>query len=182
MWPHRLYGSWNFPGQNTGEGSLSLLHRIFPTQGLNPGLLHCRRILHSLSYQGSPTHIYIYPCIYSVHRLLFHISVLPSEILFCLKNFLLVKWVLVYEWNIFLASMWKSSNSVTNEGKITVFYHCSFRSVFFFFFFFCLSSFTTFSLLLFSIVLLRQWHPTPVLLPGKSHGRRNLVGCSPWDR
>ena len=26
----------------------------------------------------------------------------------------------------------------------------------------------------------RQWHPTPVLLPGKSHGWRNLVGCSPW--
>ena len=28
----------------------------------------------------------------------------------------------------------------------------------------------------------RQWHPTPVLLPGKSHGRRSLVGCGPWDR
>ena len=28
----------------------------------------------------------------------------------------------------------------------------------------------------------RHWHPTPVLLPGKSHGRRSLVGCSPWDR
>ena len=28
----------------------------------------------------------------------------------------------------------------------------------------------------------RQWHPTPLLLPGKSHGRRNLVGCSPWGR
>ena len=26
----------------------------------------------------------------------------------------------------------------------------------------------------------RQWHPTPVLLPGKFHGRRSLVGCSPW--
>ena len=26
----------------------------------------------------------------------------------------------------------------------------------------------------------KQWHPTPVLLPGKSHGRRSLVGCSPW--
>ena len=26
----------------------------------------------------------------------------------------------------------------------------------------------------------RQWRPTPVLLPGKSHGRRSLVGCSPW--
>ena len=28
--------------------------------------------------------------------------------------------------------------------------------------------------------LRRQWHPTPVLLPGKSHGRRSLMGCSPW--
>ena len=27
-----------------------------------------------------------------------------------------------------------------------------------------------------------QWHPTPVLLPGKSHGRRSLVDCSPWGR
>ena len=26
-----------------------------------------------------------------------------------------------------------------------------------------------------------QWHPTAVLLPGKSHGQRSLVGCSPWD-
>ena len=30
--------------------------------------------------------------------------------------------------------------------------------------------------------MLRQWHPTPVLLPGESHGRRSLVGCSPWGR
>ena len=28
----------------------------------------------------------------------------------------------------------------------------------------------------------RRWHPTPVLLPGKSHGRRSLIGCSPWGR
>ena len=28
----------------------------------------------------------------------------------------------------------------------------------------------------------RQWQPTPVLLPGKSHGRRSVVGCSPWGR
>ena len=38
-------------------------------------------------------------------------------------------------------------------------------------------------LLVSSIVLRRrQWQPTPVLLPGKSHGWRRLVGCSPWDR
>ena len=39
--------------------------------------------------------------------------------------------------------------------------------------------------LLISFVLTRrrrQWHPTPVLLPGKSRGRRSLVGCSPWGR
>ena len=28
----------------------------------------------------------------------------------------------------------------------------------------------------------RQWHPTPLLLPGKSHGQRSLEGCSPWGR
>ena len=45
---------WNFPGQNTGVGSLSLLQGIFPTQGLNPGLPHCRWILYQLSHKGSP--------------------------------------------------------------------------------------------------------------------------------
>ena len=33
-----------------------------------------------------------------------------------------------------------------------------------------------------SVLWRRQWHPTPVLLPGKSHGWRSLVGCSPWGR
>ena len=41
------------PGQNTGVGSLSLLQGIFPTQGSNGGLPHCRRILYQLSYQES---------------------------------------------------------------------------------------------------------------------------------
>ena len=54
LWPHGLYSAWNSPGQNTGVGSLSLLQGIFPTQGLNPGLPHCRRILYQLSHQGSP--------------------------------------------------------------------------------------------------------------------------------
>ena len=39
--------------KNTGVGSLSLLQRIFLTQDLNRGLLHCRQILFQLSYQGS---------------------------------------------------------------------------------------------------------------------------------
>ena len=40
--------------RDTGVGSLSLLQRIWPTQELNRGLLHCRWILYQLSYQGSP--------------------------------------------------------------------------------------------------------------------------------
>ena len=52
--PHGLYSPWNSPGQNTGVGSLSLLQGIFPTQGSNPGLLYCRKILNQLSHQGSP--------------------------------------------------------------------------------------------------------------------------------
>ena len=37
-------------------------------------------------------------------------------------------------------------------------------------------------LLILIYIWLRQWHPTPVLLPGKSHEQRSLVGCSPWGR
>ena len=51
--PHGLYSPWNSPGQNTGVGSLSFLQGIFQTQGLNPGLPHCRWIHYQLSHQGS---------------------------------------------------------------------------------------------------------------------------------
>ena len=42
------------PGKNTGVGCLALLPGIFSSQGLNPGLLHCRQVLYHLSHQGSP--------------------------------------------------------------------------------------------------------------------------------
>ena len=45
---------WNSPGQNTGFDSLSILQGIFPTQGSNPGLPHCRQILYQLRNKGSP--------------------------------------------------------------------------------------------------------------------------------
>ena len=61
--PHGLYSPWNSPGQNTRVGSLSLLQGIFPTQGSNPGLPHCRRILYQLSYpnklRDNPGHLLI---------------------------------------------------------------------------------------------------------------------------
>ena len=59
--PHGLYSPWNSPGQNTRVGSLSLLQRIFPTQGSNPGLPRCRQILYQLSYQGNLMLVWLWP-------------------------------------------------------------------------------------------------------------------------
>ena len=52
--PTRLICPWPYPGRNTGGGCHPLLQGIFSTQGVNLGLLHCRRILYHLSHQGSP--------------------------------------------------------------------------------------------------------------------------------
>ena len=52
--PHR-YTVLGILGQHAGVGSLSLLQGIFPTQGSNPGLPHCRRILYQLSHEGNST-------------------------------------------------------------------------------------------------------------------------------
>ena len=54
FWPHGLYSPWNSPGQNTRVGSLSILQGIFLTQGLKPGLPHCRQTLYQLCHKGSP--------------------------------------------------------------------------------------------------------------------------------
>ena len=49
----RLLHPWDFPAKGTGVGCHFLLQGIFPTQGLNPGLPHCRQTLYRLSHQGS---------------------------------------------------------------------------------------------------------------------------------
>ena len=51
--PTRLLHPWDFPGKNTGVGCHFLLQEIFPTQGLNPSLPHCRQMFYHLSHQGS---------------------------------------------------------------------------------------------------------------------------------
>ena len=53
--PTRLLCPWDFPGKDTGVGCHFLLQGIFPTQGLNPGLLHYRQILLLTELQGKPT-------------------------------------------------------------------------------------------------------------------------------
>ena len=52
--PTRFLYPRDFPGKNIGVGCHFLLQRIFPTQGSNPGLRHCRQMLYRLSHQRSP--------------------------------------------------------------------------------------------------------------------------------
>ena len=54
LWPQGRCSPGNSLGQSTGVGGLSLLQGIISTQGSNPGLLHCGRILYPLSHQGNP--------------------------------------------------------------------------------------------------------------------------------
>ena len=55
----------DYPGKNTGVGCHALLQGIFPTQGLNPSLKHCRQILYHLSHQGRFLEFRM-PLVYSV--------------------------------------------------------------------------------------------------------------------
>ena len=50
----KLFRPWDFQGKSTGVGCHFLLQGIFPTQGSNPGLSHCRQTLYRLSHQRSP--------------------------------------------------------------------------------------------------------------------------------
>ena len=50
----RLLHPWDFLGKSPGVGCHFLFQGIFPTQGSNPGLLHCRQTLYCLGHQGSP--------------------------------------------------------------------------------------------------------------------------------
>ena len=97
LWPHGLYNPWDSPGQNTGVGRLPLLQGIFPTQGSNPGLLHCRQILYQLSSKGSPSSLLLLYAIYfpfssvgicSDHQQLF----LASSTVQTLKSYPCMRW------------------------------------------------------------------------------------------
>ena len=74
--PARLLYPGNSPGKNTRVRCHSLLQRIFPTQGSNLGLLHCRQTLYHLSHQVS-NYIYIY-IISTLFKILFPQSSLQS--------------------------------------------------------------------------------------------------------
>ena len=176
-----LCASMDYTGQSTVAGSLSLLQGIFPSQGSNPGLPHCRWILYQLGHQGSkgPPN----GGSRAVGQLIctdrkWCILVQEVEVHSVLRAPLL--WRGTYMWRVYCeARVFRSihgnlhlTSRVSGPGgwilssrlarpqtlvpmTLRVWKHLFWR---------------------------RQWQPTPVLLPGKSHGRRSLVGCSPWSR
>ena len=84
LWSCGLYSPWNSPGQNTGVGSLSLLQGIFTTQGLNPGLLHCRWILYQLSHILKMKTVKL---LLSILTVFFQICIIFKNCIYKRKNF-----------------------------------------------------------------------------------------------
>ena len=151
--PYGQYSPWNSPGQNTGVGSLSLLQGSFPTQGSNQDLSHCRRILYQLSHKGS---------------LFLGNNTREKKNDSCLNE---AEFLAFIPWNFLLCSgvMWRNYCHLQNWLENW----CS-RI--------CLDEVVTslFEQLFTFGPWRRKWQPTSVLLPGKCHGWRNLVGYSPW--
>ena len=76
--PTRLLCPQDFPGKNTGVGCHFLLQGIFPTQRLNPGLLHCRKTLHCMTNQGS---------VVKLVKKHFYIQFISVQLLSCVRFF-----------------------------------------------------------------------------------------------
>ena len=91
--PTRLFCPWDFLGKDTAVGCHFLLQGIFPTQGSNLGLLHCRQILYRLSYKGNVKIAYL------VHKIHLHYT---SQ-------------YLVFTWNILYKSVYASLTAKTKS-------------------------------------------------------------------
>ena len=94
--------------QNTGLDSLSLLQGIFPTQGSNWGLLHCRRILYQPSYRGSPWNCLCKWTVFS-HNLYtpFHVLWIISRLLLLLLQLNKCNVSSFWVWWILSCALWK---------------------------------------------------------------------------
>ena len=154
------------PGKSTGVGCHGLLQRIFPIQGSNPGLPHCRWILYHLSHQGSPR-ILEWEAL-SLLQGNFPTQELNQGLLHCKQ----IHYPLSYQKSSYMyACMYVYIMKVFTAGSSGKESACQYRR---------------FKRLRINpwvrkIPWRRAWQPTPVFLPGESHGQRNLMGYSPWS-
>ena len=116
--PHGLYSPWNSPGQNTGVGSLSLLQGIFPTQGLNQGLAHCRRILHQLNHKGSQRILQwaawpFLPQVFPTQK---------SNWVSCIAGRFVTNWAIREAHSKYLMNIYWVNESMKNYQKVSIFF------------------------------------------------------------
>ena len=166
LWPHGLYIPWNSLGQNTAVGSLSLLQGIFPNQGSNSGLPHCRQILYQLSDKGSPRMLewvaYPFSSSSSWPRNWTEISSIAGGF-FTNRALGIIQWHTNFQFSNCVIVLWclgfpggsVVKNLPANAGDLIP---GSGRSP-----------------------GEENGYPTPVFLPGKSNGQRGLVGYTPWS-
>ena len=74
--PYGPYNPWNSPGQNAGVGNRSLLQGSLSNPGMEPGLLHCWRVLYQLSHQGNPR---ILECVVEISQVALVVKNLPAN-------------------------------------------------------------------------------------------------------
>ena len=171
---------WDFPGKNTGVGCHFLFQGFSPTQGSDLGLLYWRQIPYHLSHQGSPCKGYEQSSRREKKKIRmpktqnsFLVGVIWDDVKEKEKRHFIFSIFFFFcssskcfpqgkeFWSIILSQWWHNSSNSTNQRSFSI--SATFRSSR-------------------AGISRRQWHPTPVLLPEKSHGWRSLVGCSPWGR
>ena len=153
--PTKLPRPWDSPGKNTGVGSHAFLQRIFLIQESNLCLLCLLRW-----QEGFFLFFFFIPLVPPGKQELF---------LFLVWQIKASKGLWHQQWPGTFFKLDMFSYSLTPFIPCTFFYSVSV---------FLLNQ--CFLWLSFSFVWRRRWHTTLVLLPGKSHGWRSLVGCSPW--
>ena len=173
--PTRLLHSWDFPGKSPGVGCHFLLQGIFPTQGSNPGLLHCRQILYCLSHQRSPGEMQIKTSVRchftstSIVGVKWHLT----EVLICiclglshLLGIVAEKAMAPHSSTLAWKIPWtEEPGRLQSMGSRRVGHDWAT------------------SLLIFTFMYWRRkWQPTPMFLPGESQGRGSLVGFCLWGR
>ena len=192
--PTRLLHPWDFPGKNTGVGCHFLLQEIFLTQGLKPGLSNCRHTLHNLSHQGSPalwlvsiervtqSHVWIMGYHFLSKALNSSEPQFPPIVNFFFHSKFLLNWLTP-----------SSPPNLTRLSFVKHFFIHHEKTHFMFCFVFS-HEFDDFFPGLSAVMnppanagdvgslpgsgespQRRKWQPTPVFLPGESHGQRSLL-------
>ena len=161
LYPTRLLCPWDFPGNSTGVDCHFLLQGIFPTQGSNPGLPHCRQTLYRLSHQESKIKCEDqkrlnswlhkpYIC-YPQSHMKEQIIEMHHVLWFCVLYLQITCETTIHLFHNFPSGKESDCNARNTED-------------------------TSFYSWVGKIHWRRKWQPTPGFLPGKSHEQRSMLG------